>query len=138
MNSPLLDSYRQYGWEAIKHVDEEEMLLDHNFCLDIIPLVVERDDEEAFDFLINNFWGIYYKGLVRTSLKLSTTKYLEKIIHFSGLMLLEEVGSDNYTLEEMEIVVKAYLASMPFAELYNLPGKGVNLTQVLDRLQVDV
>ena len=138
MHSPLLENYRRDGLEAIQRVDEREMLLDQNFCLDIIPLVVERDDEPVFDFVMDRLWDVYYKGLIRASLRTQNTKYLEKIIASTELMLLEEVDSDDYTLEEMEIVLRAYLATMSFAELCNLPRKGPTLTQALDKLQVDV
>lgn len=137
--SPLLESYRVHGFTGIQNASEEEIAEDHILNFDIIPLIIDRDDEAAFDFVLDKLWGSCRKGLIRASLQHSTTKYLSKVIALTGFMLLEEVDEgDNYSLEETCIVVRAYLKTMTFEELWALPDKGETLTEALRQMHDEV
>lgn len=58
-------------------------------------------------------------------------------------MLLEEIDEsanfyDNYSVEEACIVVRAYLQTMTFEDLWTITHKGPNLTVALRRVRDDV
>lgn len=138
-SSSLLERYREHGLVGIMQANEMEMIQDHIFALDVIPLVIKRDDELAFDFLLDKLGGNYYKGVIKTSLECNTTKYLLKVIALTELMLLEEIDDkESYSLPETCLVLQAYLQILPFPKLKELCQGSAHLTKALSTLNEDV